>query len=427
MPLKRPTPKAVAIGACLALTSLGALLMVWPYWQAWRAGDQGSRPVVLFDFSERGLQLQLASFDPAMASLARRFGRSSLPAPVFSGQTPPPPFASDDLAPLTPAEAVQANAAVPIDNRFDRPAAPFALSGMSTQEAERALDCLTAAVYYEAAYETAAGRAAVAQVVLNRVRHPAFPKTVCGVILQGSERRTGCQFTFTCDGALTTPPDPVVWLQARSVASAALAGKVEKTVGNATHYHTIWVRPYWAPSLTKVQVIGAHIFYRWTGGWGLSGAFNGRYLGEAGDPVGLAMLYRALHKPLTATADAMLISPSVASAAGAGASLESVEAAAATAAAAPLVVETVERPPGPAPITTEKITVAGEVERPGDYAWREGMTVSEAVALAGGYTYRAKKSSVYLRKRDETEAIKRSPEGLTLSAGDSVRIAERFF
>lgn len=385
------------------------------------------RPVA-FDFSERALQLQLASFDPAMAALARRFDRPGVPALATIGQAPPPPFASDDLVPLTPAEAVRANAAVPVDNRFDRPASPFSLNGMSSQEADRALDCLTAAIYYEAAYEASTGQAAVAQVVLNRVRHPAFPKTVCGVVLQGSERKTGCQFTFTCDGALANPPNPAVWLRARSVASAALAGKVEKSVGHATHYHTIWVRPYWAPSLTKVQVIGAHIFYRWTGGWGLSGAFNGRYLGESADPVGLAGLYRALHKPLTDATLANNASPVLSMDNPVTAPLSNVEATADTsslAASAPLVA--LMTAAAPAPVAAERVTVSGEVEKPGDYVWRDGMTVADAVQLAGGYTYRAKKSTVYLQKKDQVEPIKRSSESLTLSPGDRVKIAERFF
>ncbi|MGJ3626051.1 cell wall hydrolase [Sphingomonas sp. MMS24-JH45] len=84
------------------------------------------------------------------------------------------------------------------------------------------------------------------QVVLNRLRHPAFPKTVCGVVFQGAERSTGCQFTFTCDGALARQPSPLAWDRARKVAAAALAGAVYRPVGYATHYHTDWVVPYWS-------------------------------------------------------------------------------------------------------------------------------------------------------------------------------------
>lgn len=138
----------------------------------------------------------------------------------------------------------------------------------------RALTCLTQAVYYEAASEPDAGQRAVAQVVLNRVAHPAFPKSVCGVVYQGSERSTGCQFTFTCDGALARIPNRLFWERAQNVARAALAGYVYAPVGLATHYHTIAVHPYWADSLSFLGTIGAHRFYRLGGPAGSSAMFN---------------------------------------------------------------------------------------------------------------------------------------------------------
>ena len=119
-----------------------------------------------------------------------------------------------------------------------------------------ALDCLTQAVYYEAGFESEAGKRAVAQVVLNRVRHPAFPKSVCGVVYQGSERTTGCQFSFTCDGSLARIPARTAWGSARQVAQSALSGWVERSVGTATHYHANYVVPYWASSLDKIVQIG---------------------------------------------------------------------------------------------------------------------------------------------------------------------------
>src|SRR6185437_7038444 len=128
-------------------------------------------------------------------------------------------------------------------------------------------------------FESLEGERAVAQVVINRLRHPLFPKTVCGVVFQGAERPTGCQFTFTCDGALARRPQDAAWDRARSVALAALHGYVMQGVGNATHYHADYVAPYWSPALVKVAVVGQHIFYRWTGGLGLPPAFAGRYAG----------------------------------------------------------------------------------------------------------------------------------------------------
>jgi Cell Wall Hydrolase len=129
----------------------------------------------------------------------------------------------------------------------------------------RATECLTQAVYYEAASESPEGQRAVAQVVINRVRDPRYPASVCGVVYQGSERRTGCQFTFTCDGALARKPDPFLFARARMVAVQALSGRVEASVGLATHYHTKQVVPVWRTDLVKLRTIGAHIFYGWQG------------------------------------------------------------------------------------------------------------------------------------------------------------------
>lgn len=153
----------------------------------------------------------------------------------------------------------------------------------SNVDHSRALRCLTAAVYYEAASEPDAGQRAVAQVVLNRVAHPAFPDTVCGVVYQGSERSTGCQFTFTCDGSLARKPNPIFWERAKRVARAALAGYVYTPVGLATHYHTVQVHPAWSDKLDYILTIGAHRFYRFEGPAGRPATFHFAYGG--GEPV----------------------------------------------------------------------------------------------------------------------------------------------
>lgn len=158
-------------------------------------------------------------------------------------------------------------------------AAAFRSAGSGLDKA-RALQCLSTAVYYEAASESYAGQQAVAQVVLNRVAHPAYPASVCGVVFQGSERKTGCQFSFTCDGSMARRPSRQAWAIAQSVALAALAGEVYKPIGLATHYHTNYVNPYWAASLDFVGTIGAHRFYRWKGGAGTARAFTDRYAGS---------------------------------------------------------------------------------------------------------------------------------------------------
>ena len=184
----------------------------------------------------------------------------------------------DDVAPEA---AAAINAAVPDADEPIIPATSFSLATplVAAQSKMLAIDCLTAAVYYEAASEDMTGQRAVAQVVLNRVRHPAFPNSVCGVVFQGSERITGCQFSFTCDGSMARRPSNTGWARAQAVAAMALAGYVEPSVGLATHYHTVWVVPYWSSSLTKLRTLGTHIFYRWAGRNGTPAAFTNRYSG----------------------------------------------------------------------------------------------------------------------------------------------------
>lgn len=131
---------------------------------------------------------------------------------------------------------------------------------------DRALECMTLAIAYESGFEPRAGQIAVGEVIVNRTRHRAYPKSVCGVVFQGSQRRTGCQFTFTCDGALRRPLPPRVMASARQVAAEVLAGASSGLVGGATHYHASYVSPYWAPSLVRLGMIGQHIFYRGSGG-----------------------------------------------------------------------------------------------------------------------------------------------------------------
>ena len=187
----------------------------------------------------------------------------------------------DDKAQLL-AEGLAAqenNAAIPLSALPVEAVRGFRFGTVSPDTYGAALTCLTQTVYYEAANEPMQGRRAVAQVVLNRMRHPAYPKSVCGVVYQGSERRTGCQFSFTCDGSLLRQPATSRWREAQDVARAALAGTVESSVGTATHYHADYVLPKWAFSLGKIEQLGRHIFYRFTGGWGRSAAFTGRYSG----------------------------------------------------------------------------------------------------------------------------------------------------
>lgn len=188
-------------------------------------------------------------------------------------------------ATLPEGAVVQANAITAPGSFADQlaspgPAARVFLSAGSPLDRMRAVQCLTMAIYYEAATQPDDGQRAVAQVVLNRVAHPSFPNTVCGVVFQGSERSTGCQFTFACDGSLARKPEPFWWDRARRVAIQALSGAVYAPVGLATHYHTLDVHPAWDNTMEHVITIGAHAFYRFPGPAGDPAAFHVAYLGD---------------------------------------------------------------------------------------------------------------------------------------------------
>lgn len=176
------------------------------------------------------------------------------------------------------------------------------------EDRTRAIRCLTAAIAYEAANEPVEGQQAVAEVILNRLRSPIYPKTVCGVVFAGSERRTGCQFSFTCDGSLRHRFGARVLAATGAVATAAIDGLNPGRVSGATFYHADYVKPYWAPSLVRVAKIGAHIFYRARGG--ASDALPGAVV-----PVGEPMIAALPHVPAggaMVTADPVVATPVVA-------------------------------------------------------------------------------------------------------------------
>ena len=186
-------------------------------------------------FSLRALQTQAAALPPGAAAIAVR---QPTRLPVLKVSTAAKPFHMADAA------------------------------GAPTRD----VDCLAEAVYYEARGESPQGQAAIAQVVLNRVRHPAFPKSVCGVVYQGAGTG-GCQFSFACNGAMDSRREAAAWTRARFVAERALAGFVMPLVGNATHFHVLSARPDWG-GLTRVAQIGMHVFYRFGGGAGAPQRFN---------------------------------------------------------------------------------------------------------------------------------------------------------
>lgn len=128
---------------------------------------------------------------------------------------------------------------------------------------ERERRCLATAIYFEARGEPITGQKAVAQVVMNRVRSPEYPDTICGVVYQGQHLRTGCQFSFTCDGKTDNAKDEERWAIAVDLARKTTANDVWlDDIGHATHYHANYVSPRWIREMKRIQSIGAHIFYK---------------------------------------------------------------------------------------------------------------------------------------------------------------------
>ncbi|WP_309623111.1 cell wall hydrolase [Novosphingobium sp.] len=196
----------------------------------------------------------------------------AIEAPLFGSDLPPAM-----LAPGAMDAARASNLQVPFVSGPIATALPFRFSG-NPGDFGNARDCLALAAMAEAGASDQ-GQRAVIQVILNRVRHPAFASTVCGVVFEGSQRATGCQFTFTCDGSLTRRYGDADWAASRTRAEQALRGYVYAGVGTATHYHTDWVFPSWSPKLEKIAQVETHLFFRWPGRWGTTAAMTKPYRG----------------------------------------------------------------------------------------------------------------------------------------------------
>ena len=214
---------------------------------------------------------------PQRAAAARK-ALPALPTIGLPGAVAP----EDELLEVTPQTAQEINKSRPFVTGEFPPASAFR-SRLEGTDRERAIACLATAGLYEAGGRSG-DQSAVMQVILNRVRHPAFPNTICGVVFQGSERSTGCQFSFTCDGSMRRrQPGAAAWRSAQGLAMAMLDDTVDERVGLATHFHTDWVVPYWSASLDKLTEVRTHLFFRWKGYWGTSAAFSAPYRG--GEPV----------------------------------------------------------------------------------------------------------------------------------------------
>ncbi len=127
----------------------------------------------------------------------------------------------------------------------------------------RQMRCLAEAIYFESRSEPEHGQAAVAQVVLNRVRSGQYPSNICGVVYQDRNHPFACQFSFACEGKSLRIEEPGPWAVATRIAKEVVEGvNYNPRVGEALNYHANYVRPYWANSLRRTDTIGNHIFYR---------------------------------------------------------------------------------------------------------------------------------------------------------------------
>ncbi|EKF19929.1 cell wall hydrolase [Nitratireductor pacificus] len=183
-------------------------------------------------------------------------------APVKPDYAKASPFAS-----ILREEQPDAGRFIPPVGAKDHPWARKALPASVFSESEQR--CLAAGIYFEARGESVKGQAAVAQVILNRVRNPTYPGSICGVVYQNEKWRNRCQFSFACDGIRDRVQSPAHFKMAQDVAMATTAGKIWlPEVGSATHYHATYVHPRWANAMERMKKIGQHIFYRtYGGGW----------------------------------------------------------------------------------------------------------------------------------------------------------------
>jgi spore germination cell wall hydrolase CwlJ-like protein len=215
-------------------------------------------------FSEAALQQNLSHMDAGALAIAQRHdprivagsAQRDRQAAEFAAR-----LARSDPGPSGPSIASLMLRPVLGPGQFDA-YDRFGFTSIGALDSARDLECLTQAVYYEARGESAEGQRAVAQVVLNRVRHPAFPKTVCAVVYQGASVGHGCQFSFACDGSMHDRREPAAWRRAEGVAAQALGGYVMAQVGKSTHFHALRLAPDWGQTMVRVAQVGLHVFYR---------------------------------------------------------------------------------------------------------------------------------------------------------------------
>lgn len=201
---------------------------------------------------EIGPRMSVAAIDPSALNAGSAAALDAIAGIAPESAMPIPVTASAQLA--------YARETAPVTGGF--------ATGVPIETSEKELWCLATAIYFEARGESYRGQVAVAQVVQNRVKDRRYPSTICGVVFQNQNKRNACQFSFACDGIPEYVNDSTAWAQAQDIAKRFTDGQLYLTeVGDATHYHATYVRPDWAPRMTKVAQIGLHVFYKFKRGW----------------------------------------------------------------------------------------------------------------------------------------------------------------
>jgi hypothetical protein len=187
----------------------------------------------------------------------------AIPAPAAVEIPAPVPETTATLAPAPIPAPEPAKVIVEIKPPPPPPPTPAQLLGLAGKVRTKAERCLANAIYFEARGEPVRGQIAVAQVVMNRVFSPYYPKDVCSVVYQNAHQHLSCQFTFACDGKRKTINERGAWARAQRIAKQTLDGKVwVPAVAKSTHYHASWVRPVWVAEMKKMFRYGVHTFYR---------------------------------------------------------------------------------------------------------------------------------------------------------------------
>lgn len=264
----RPSVSGVtqtAVGALCVAAMTGAMAKAYVDAQPETAEARGNQVVAVSDRPEieNGPALRLAANIKAAPeagdeeSLASENGETEAttvanPAALANEDTQYVAQLPDVLPMPVP---VKLRAQMQIEGRFQR-------VFVANSDFDRQRQCLATGLYFEARGETYEGQLAVAEVVLNRVQSKYYPNSICGVVYQGANRSSGCQFSFACDGVSDIPRNKKAWSRAYAAATKVLNGYSRATlVGGATYYHADYVRPRWAREMTPVAKIGKHIFY----------------------------------------------------------------------------------------------------------------------------------------------------------------------